>query len=71
VTIDRETANQGAALIATAITELAEDLHAQASAAQRSDPGDIARRATTVASTSADVLALAGALAVLARAAAT
>jgi hypothetical protein len=65
--IDHETADEGAALISTAIGELMEDAAADALRMQRGDLQVMAIRADRLKAVGSDVVALAEALAVLDR----
>jgi hypothetical protein len=65
--IDPETATEGAALIAAAITELSENLHEDAVSLQRGDLTVVVVRVEALREVAADVSALTDALAVLAR----
>jgi hypothetical protein len=65
--IDPETAQEGAALIASAITELSENLHEDAVQLQRGDLTVVMVRVEALRCAAADVATLTEALAVLAR----
>ena len=65
--IDPETAQEGAALIAAAITELSETLHEDAVRLQRGDLTVVMVRVEALREAVADVSALTEALAILAR----
>jgi hypothetical protein len=67
MTIDPETAEEGAALIAAAITELSEHLHEDAVSLQQGDLKLVVVRVEALRAAAADVSALTDALAVLAR----
>ena len=65
--IDPETAQEGAALIASAITELTENLHEDAVRLQRGDLTVVMVRVESLRGAAADIAALTEALAILAR----
>jgi hypothetical protein len=65
--IDPETAEEGTALIAAAITELSENLHEDAVQLQRGDLSVVMVRVEALREAATDVSALTDALAVLAR----
>jgi hypothetical protein len=65
--IDPETAQEGAALVATAITELSENLHEEAVRLQKGDLTLVMVRVEALRGAAADVSTLTEALAILAR----